>query len=79
MSRQGNAKIKIAGVDLEALDDTEPEDSSHRKVFFDASWWEIPVFRFVEAVQISAEDADKLPSGNHGNDWKPHYGEPILI
>jgi hypothetical protein len=79
MSRQGNAKSTIAGVDLEALDETEPEDSNHRKEFFDASWWQIPVFRFVEAVQISSEDRDKVPFGDHGNDWKPHYGERVSI
>lgn len=79
MSRQGNAKNIIAGVDLEALDETEPEDINHRNAFLDASWWEIPVFRFVEAVQISAEDADKVLSGNHGNNWKPHYGERVSI
>lgn len=79
MNRQGNANNTIAGVDLEALDKTEPESSNHHKEFFDASWWEIPVFRFVQAVQISAEDADKVNPGNHGNGWKPHYGERILI
>jgi hypothetical protein len=79
MSRQGNAKSTIAGVNLEALDETEPEDSNHCKEFFDASWWQIPVFRFVEAVQISSEDRDKVPFGNHGNDWKPHYGERVSI
>lgn len=79
MSRQGNAKSTIAGVDLEALDETEPEDSNHHKEFFDASWWEIPVFRFVEIVQISSEDRDKVPLGDHSNDWKPHYGERVSI
>jgi hypothetical protein len=79
MSRQGNAKNTIAGVDLEALDETEPEGSNQCKAFLDALWWEIPVFKFVEAVQISAEDADKVFSGNHGIGWKPHYGERVSI
>jgi hypothetical protein len=80
MSRQGNAKIIIiAGVDLEALDETELEDSNHCKAFLEAFWWEIPVFRFVIAVQISAEDAEKVLSGNHGNGWRPHYGERVSI
>jgi hypothetical protein len=79
MSRQGNAKNTIAGVDLEALDETEPEGSNQCKAFLDALGWEIPAFRFVEAVQISAEDANKVLSGNHGNGWKPHYGERVSI
>ena len=79
MSRQGNTKTTIAGVELKAMDETEPEDSNHCKAFLDALWWEIPVFRFVEAVQISAEDAEKVLSGNHGIGWKPHYGERVSI
>jgi hypothetical protein len=64
---------------LEALDETEPEVSNHCKAFLEASWWEIPVFRFVIAVQISAEDEEKVLSGNHGKGWRPHYGERVSI